>query len=79
MKSKTEQVLKVDEAGRVWTPRELRDVERIVAMLLEPMLERGGGEFMSEFAEPLPLLQPPFRLLNNSDELVGSSRLAHKP
>ncbi|MGE0665854.1 MAG: cytochrome P450 [Sphingomonadales bacterium] len=31
------------------------DVERIVAMLLAPMLERGGGEFMSEFAEPLPL------------------------
>ncbi len=31
------------------------DVERIVAMLLEPMLKRGGGEFMSEFAEPLPL------------------------
>ncbi len=31
------------------------DVERIVAMLLKPMLERGGGEFMSEFAEPLPL------------------------
>jgi len=25
MNSKTEQVLKVDEAGRVWTPRELRD------------------------------------------------------
>ena len=25
MNSKREQVLKVDEAGRVWTPRELRD------------------------------------------------------
>ena len=25
MNSKTEQVLKVDEAGRVWTPRELRE------------------------------------------------------
>ena len=25
MNSKTEQILKVDEAGRVWTPRELRD------------------------------------------------------
>lgn len=25
MEWKTEEVLKVDEAGRVWTPRELRD------------------------------------------------------
>lgn len=31
------------------------DVERIVAMLMDPMLKRGGGEFMAEFAEPLPL------------------------
>jgi len=32
------------------------DIERIVADLMQPLLDHGGGEFMSAFAVPLPLM-----------------------
>ena len=52
MNSKTEQVLKVDEAGRVWTPRELRD-----AVLDE--FERSGMP-ATQFAARLGVKYPTF-------------------
>ena len=52
MNSKTEQVLKVDEAGRVWTPRELRD-----AVLDE--FERSGMP-ATQFAVRLGVKYPTF-------------------
>jgi transposase-like protein len=52
MESKTEKVLKVDEAGRVWTPRELRD-----AVLDE--FERSGMP-ATQFAARLGVKYPTF-------------------
>ena len=52
MNSKTEQVLKVDGAGRVWTPRELRD-----AVLDE--FERSGMP-ATQFAARLGVKYPTF-------------------
>ena len=52
MNLKTEQVLKVDEAGRVWTPRELRD-----AVLDE--FERSGMP-ATQFAARLGVKYPTF-------------------
>jgi transposase-like protein len=52
MNSKMEQVLKVDEAGRVWTPRELRD-----AVLDE--FERSGMP-ATQFAARLGVKYPTF-------------------
>ena len=52
MNSKTEQVLKVDEAGRVWTPRELRE-----AVLDE--FERSGMP-ATQFAARLGVKYPTF-------------------
>jgi hypothetical protein len=52
MNSKTEQVLKVDEAGRVWTPRELCD-----AVLDE--FERSGMP-ATQFAARLGVKYPTF-------------------
>ena len=52
MNSKTEQVLKVDEIGRVWTPREMRD-----AVLDE--FERSGMP-ATQFAARLGVKYPTF-------------------
>jgi transposase-like protein len=52
MNSKTERILKVDEAGRVWTPRELRD-----AVLDE--FERSGMP-ATQFAARLGVKYPTF-------------------